>query len=449
VLTRIEIDGFKTFKDFALDVPPFLVVLGQNAAGKSNLFDAIAFLSLLARGETVMQAVRESRGQLTELLHRDSAGGQVPQMRFALEFGWPDAGEQVRCELELRVICEPEDPQGTQSLVVGAERFWTRDVGAADSPWRRAQYTPVWEPEDDDRSAPYPASRAFRAAAYPAGPAAPLAEGLGAERVGALGPEVPPHPVLDLTKPPSHGLVRQIRREIASWRVLAPEPSSLRRPDSYDDENRLSSSGAHLPNALSRIARRVRTGDDRPEGVLNDIRNDLATVIPEVFDLRIIDIAATRTRTVMVAARGEGEFTADAASDGTLRALAILAVVDDPDEFGLLCLEEPENGVYPQRLERLVELLRRRAADGRQVIVSSHSPALLSALPLEQGRALRDDAVYFTIASRLVGEERTVHRVTVVHPLRADVRVPLPEGLPGPVMGAGEIEAFLGVGGSG
>jgi predicted ATP-dependent endonuclease of OLD family len=44
MLTRIEIDGFKTFRDFALDVPPFLVVLGRNASGKSNLFDAIQFL---------------------------------------------------------------------------------------------------------------------------------------------------------------------------------------------------------------------------------------------------------------------------------------------------------------------------------------------------------------------------------------------------------------------
>jgi recombinational DNA repair ATPase RecF len=45
MLTRIEIDGFKSFRDFALDIPPFLVIIGRNAAGKSNLFDAIQFLS--------------------------------------------------------------------------------------------------------------------------------------------------------------------------------------------------------------------------------------------------------------------------------------------------------------------------------------------------------------------------------------------------------------------
>ena len=41
MLTRIEIDGFKTFEDFAVDLAPFVAILGTNAAGKSNLFDAI------------------------------------------------------------------------------------------------------------------------------------------------------------------------------------------------------------------------------------------------------------------------------------------------------------------------------------------------------------------------------------------------------------------------
>ncbi len=41
MLTRIGIDGFKSFRDFKLDFPPFLVIIGRNAAGKSNLFDAM------------------------------------------------------------------------------------------------------------------------------------------------------------------------------------------------------------------------------------------------------------------------------------------------------------------------------------------------------------------------------------------------------------------------
>lgn len=62
MLTRIEIDGFKSFRNFELDIPPFLVIIGRNAAGKSNLFDAIQLLSRLA-GEPVLEAAQHMRGR--------------------------------------------------------------------------------------------------------------------------------------------------------------------------------------------------------------------------------------------------------------------------------------------------------------------------------------------------------------------------------------------------
>ena len=64
MLTRIEIDGFKTFEGFALDLQPFSAIVGPNASGKSNLFDAIRFLSLLAQHDvrTAMQGLRGSTG---------------------------------------------------------------------------------------------------------------------------------------------------------------------------------------------------------------------------------------------------------------------------------------------------------------------------------------------------------------------------------------------------
>ena len=47
MITRIEIDGFKSFSDFALDLGPFHVIIGANGCGKSNLFDALAFYAWL------------------------------------------------------------------------------------------------------------------------------------------------------------------------------------------------------------------------------------------------------------------------------------------------------------------------------------------------------------------------------------------------------------------
>lgn len=422
MLTRIEIDGFKTFKDFALDVPPFLVVLGPNAAGKSNLFDAIAFLARLAQGATVMQAVREARGDLTELLHRDSTGRHVDQIRFVVELALPRgemAPEYVRYQLKLGLTVEdPLDPLGTRSLAVEDERIWTADLEAGGDrvSWTDAGYVP--DEREKERSGhrpgrPYPSQRALRR---------------------------------DDVFRPIPDLVQLVQEELASWRVVAAEPSSLRRPDSYDDDDRLDPSGAHLPNTLARIARRTRT-EERPDGALNDVKNDLATVIPEVLDLRVVDVKQLRTRTIAVRTRGEGEYTAQSASDGTLRALALVTAMNDPDDVGLLCVEEPENGVYPQRLDRMVDLLRGVEAAGnrRQVIVSSHAPAVLGALPDVTGRATRDDVVLLTTASRVLEEPGGYRRVTVARPLRADPSVPLPPDLSGPVMTAGEIARFLGL----
>ncbi len=49
MLTQIEIDGFKTFNDFQVELAPFQVIVGPNGSGKSNLFDALLLLSYLAK----------------------------------------------------------------------------------------------------------------------------------------------------------------------------------------------------------------------------------------------------------------------------------------------------------------------------------------------------------------------------------------------------------------
>jgi len=75
-------------------------------------------------------------------------------------------------------------------------------------------------------------------------------------------------------------------------------------------------------------------------------------------------------------------------SDGTLRLLALVTLRNDPQHRGVLCFEEPENGVHPFRLKNMVELLRGLATDFsdpeqvdaplRQLLINTHSPVLVS-----------------------------------------------------------------------
>src|SRR5271168_644407 len=83
MLTRIEIDGFKTFEGFSLDLQPFTAIVGPNASGKSNLFDALRFLSLLAKVD-VRTAMQDLRG-LPEELFRQTARKSKGRMTFAVE----------------------------------------------------------------------------------------------------------------------------------------------------------------------------------------------------------------------------------------------------------------------------------------------------------------------------------------------------------------------------
>ena len=77
-------------------------------------------------------------------------------------------------------------------------------------------------------------------------------------------------------------------------------------------------------------------------------------------------------------------FSSRVLSEGTLRLLVLCVLLYDDKFQGLLCFEEPENGIHPYRLKAMVELLRLLATNFeedddllRQVIVNTHSPVLL------------------------------------------------------------------------
>ena len=78
MLTRLEVDGFKNLVDFSLDFGPYTCIAGPNGVGKSNIFDAVRFLSLLTE-HTINDAARQIRnagedtGDIADLLFR--AGG--------------------------------------------------------------------------------------------------------------------------------------------------------------------------------------------------------------------------------------------------------------------------------------------------------------------------------------------------------------------------------------
>ncbi|GAB3800851.1 AAA family ATPase [Micromonospora zhanjiangensis] len=421
MLTRIEIDGFKSFRGFALDIQPFLVIIGKNAAGKSNLFDAIQFLSRLA-GDGVLEAAQHMRGDVVDLFHRHTDGSSVDVMTFAAEVlldGWVtdafgDTAEvnHSRLRYELTIQLRPSGQSGSKRPFVVREVV--RRIRRTDDRWiqrfsssqrkRLVAYRSGADPletEEDEQGRPVFSIRQ---------------QGNQGRKRKLPATAATATVLSSLTTATDFPLLYALKREMQSWRLLHLDPSALRAPDSYDDPDSLAANGGHLANTLRRLA--DETGnDDRPEGVLNDLSADLAAVIPGIIRVQLAEDDARRQRQVEVLTREEAPFSARVASDGTLRAIALLAALYDPRGAGLICFEEPENGIFPQRLAQFVRYLRNlvdAALDAdvertslTQLILSSHSPAILRALE-PANTQLRADAVFMDVVSRVArGEPRS------------------------------------------
>ena len=90
-------------------------------------------------------------------------------------------------------------------------------------------------------------------------------------------------------------------------------------------------------------------------------------------------------------------FIARYVSDGTIKMFAYLLLLHDPKPHPLLCVEEPENQLYPDLLQELAEDFREYSVRGGQVFISSHSPDLLNGLKLEEIYWLKKEDGFTTI----------------------------------------------------
>ncbi len=151
MLTRIEIDGFKSFENFGMDVGPLTVILGPNASGKSNLFDAIRLLSRLADTD-LRTAVTDLRGEPHELFRRQPDGTVGKAMSFAVEVLLASEGrdqwgatvqlKHTRVRYEVRIE-RRRDARGIERLV--ATREEAAPIFASEDRWRPGGKRPSQE----------------------------------------------------------------------------------------------------------------------------------------------------------------------------------------------------------------------------------------------------------------------------------------------------------------
>ena len=188
------------------------------------------------------------------------------------------------------------------------------------------------------------------------------------------------------------------RRELQSWQLLQPESAALRRPDRFGSPTRLAADGSHLAATVHRLAG-AHAGAARNAGAvpLEAISGQVTDLVDGAHALQV-DVDPQRDRLALSLRHRDGRLhPAATLADGELRLLALLVLAHDPQTRGVLCMEDPERGVHPARIPAVLDLLIGIGVDPhqpvgecnplRQVIVSTHAPAVLQQVP--------DDSVVF------------------------------------------------------
>lgn len=353
MLTKITVSGYKSLQGTAAQFAPFTVIVGRNNVGKSNLFDALRLLSNVAqmpaanafkperhRGDPVESFFSERQPRLSIVCEYDLTGTPHP---FTAN---PLLNPVLRYEVEIAfrkgmLEVQSETLKGRTAAGKKYRSFITTDKNGR----ARVSVNRDTAKSGKSRHFPSPSSRSVLTMIDDA--------------------ELYPHVVA-------------LARELSSWRFFHFEPEALREPSPAMDILELESSGRGLSGFYDTLANR------EPER-FKLAEHALQRGIPEARAIKVLDTGDRRRLLAIVRDDGR-EFVARVLSDGTLRFLALLALAYAPQPPGLVCFEEPENGVHPGRLPFIVDTLRgigQRGLEGgrrSQVIVNSHSPYLVDLL---------------------------------------------------------------------
>jgi len=349
------VKNYRALRDLELKaIEPLTVLLGPNGSGKSTVFDVFAFLS-----ECFSSGLRKAwdkRGRFRELRTRGVTGP---------------------IEFELKYREKPGDPLITYKLAINEEPKGPF-VAEESLKWRRGQY-----------------GKPFTFLDFKRGQGQVVSGEMPDEKDDRIDEKLESQEMLaanTLGQFAKHPRVSALRRFISGWYLSYLSADSARGVAEAGPQERMSSSGDNLANVVQYLK------EQHPER-LNEILRILSARIPRLERVDADLMADGRLLLQIKDAPFEKPVLAKFASDGTLKMLAYLLVLYDPDPPQLVGIEEPENQLHPRLLPELAEECRKAAAR-TQLMVTSHSPFFVDSLRPSEVWVLYRDTGGFTQARR-------------------------------------------------
>ena len=392
MLTKLEAHGFKNLLNFSVSLGPFNCIAGLNGVGKSNIFDAIKFLSLLSNKTIVEAALAVRDSESTDPLDIFWTNGlnKLDRLKLAVEmlvpqdiiddFGRKASATSTFLRYEVEIARDTEQEQsGSLGLYLAKESLSHINKGEAANLLKFPLSASLFREAvvvNKRKGAGFISTQTMSDGIveihlHQDGGSSGQPQKIPARHI--------PKTVVANTNSAVWPTVLAARREMQSWRFLSLEPSAMRRSNKMHEETSVSEDGGRLASTLYKLYR-------QDENVYSRIASRLSEVIP-TMDVRV-DVDQTRQLlTVEVKERSGAFLPARALSDGTLRFLALCIIAEDSDFKGLLCFEEPENGIHPAKMGSMLALLKELAVDTnfepdednpmRQILIATHSPVLV------------------------------------------------------------------------
>ena len=358
-IKTIRIKNFKAFKSLELkNLPDLAVFVGANGTGKSTLFDVFGFLSD-ALSNNVRQALQR-RGGFQEVRSRGSEGLLEIELQFRLAI----AGKSRLVTYHLAI--------GEENKKVFIEReFLSYKRGRYGSPYHFLEFSrgsgyAITNEEDFDKQD----------------------EELDREEQKLQSPDI--LAIKGLGQFERFKAASAFRDFIEKWHVSDFHISEARSVKDAGYAEHLSAKGDNLALVAQYIF------ENYPE-VFNDILEKMKQRVPGVSNVEAETTVDGRIVLKFQDGSFKDPFIARYVSDGTIKMFAYLILLNDPSPHPLLCIEEPENQLYPSLLEDLLEDFRLYAQRGGQVFVTSHDPDLLNATKLGEVFWLIKEKGYTTI----------------------------------------------------
>lgn len=344
-IVSIKIKNYRMFKNIHIrNIPPFCVIIGANGTGKSTLFDIFGFLRDALKNN-IRQAL-QIRGGYREIITR----GQEQ--------------EDIEIELQFRMKILDTERLVTYILIIGQNNnrpVIKREIlrykrGEHGKPFhfldfQLGQGYAITNEEDFSK----PDKELDREEQQLESNDILAIKGLGQfQRFKAA---------------------TAFRSLIENWHVSDFHISEARGSKEISYAEHLSTTGDNIATVAQYIYQQY------PE-IFQQILEKMKQRVPGISSVEAKETEDGRLILRFQDQAFKDPFIDRYVSDGTMKMFAYLILLFDPNPHPLLCVEEPENQLYPTLLKELAEEFAHYSDQGGQVFVSSHSPDFINAVPL-------------------------------------------------------------------